>query len=61
MIKATKGGEGRALVLVCCVGARLLTMFERLKDAKETAIDLALALVQLGCAVALLARLVRRK
>jgi hypothetical protein len=36
-------------------------MFERLKDAKETAIDLALALVQLGCAVLLLARLVRRK
>jgi hypothetical protein len=36
-------------------------MFERLKDAKEMAIDLALALVQLGCAVALLARLVRRK
>jgi len=36
-------------------------MFERLKEAKNTAIDLALAFVQLGCAVILLARMVKRK
>lgn len=62
MIEPAKGGEGRALILIVeSLSARLLTMFERLKDAKETVTDLALGLVQLGCAVWLLARLVKRK
>lgn len=42
-------------------GWHLSMMMEKLNDVKNTALDLALALVQLGCAVALLARLVRRK